>query len=86
MQYFFYRIYTILIQNLYDQYDKRFYTMGDSDKLMDVESGQKEACEEELPSDDDEGGKVNLKSNYSSYINIVLLWSWHLIVLILLLI
>ena len=40
--------------------------MGDSDKLMDVESGQKEACEEELPSDDEEGGKVNLKSNYSS--------------------
>ena len=32
--------------------------MGDSDKLMDVESGQKEAYEEELPSDDDEGGKV----------------------------
>jgi len=32
--------------------------MGDSDKLMDVESGQKEACEEELPSDDDEGGKM----------------------------
>ena len=63
--------------------------MGDSDKLMDVESGQKEACEEELPSDDEEGGKVNLKSNYSSYIMyhyIVLLWSWHLIVLILLLI
>ena len=68
MQYFFYRIYTILIQNLYDQYDKRFYTMGDSDKLMDVESGQKEACEEELPSDDEEGGKVNLMSNYRSYI------------------
>ena len=41
--------------------------MGDSDKLMDVESGQKEACEEELPSDDEEGGKVNLKSNYTSY-------------------
>ena len=32
--------------------------MGDSDKLMDVESGQKEAYEEELPSDDEEGGKV----------------------------
>jgi nucleosome assembly protein 1-like 1 len=32
--------------------------MGDSDKLMDVESGQKEACEEELPSDDEEGGKM----------------------------
>ena len=41
--------------------------MGDSDKLMDVESGQKEACEEELPSDDDEGGKVNPKSKYRSY-------------------
>ena len=41
--------------------------MGDSDKLMDVESGQKEACEEELPSDDEEGGKVKLKSSYSSY-------------------
>ena len=25
---------------------------------MDVESGQKEAFEEELPSDDEEGGKV----------------------------
>ena len=34
--------------------------MGDSDKLMDVESGQKEAYEEELPSDDEEGGKVCL--------------------------
>ena len=32
--------------------------MGDSDKLMDVESGQKDAFEEELPSDDEEGGKV----------------------------
>jgi len=31
--------------------------MGDSDKL-NVESGQKEACEEELPSDDEEGGKM----------------------------
>ena len=62
MQYFFCRIYTICWEK-----DKFFYTMGDSDKLMDVESGQKEACEEELPSDDDEGGKVNLKSNYSSY-------------------
>ena len=36
--------------------------MGDSDKLMDVESGQKEAYEEELPSDDEEGGKVCLIS------------------------
>ena len=63
MKYFFYRINTIRWYK-----EKRFNTMGDSDKLMDVESGQKEACEEELPSDDDEGGKVNLKSNYSSYI------------------
>merc|ERR1719219_2748882 len=36
--------------------------MGDSDKLMDVESGQKEAYEEELPSDDEEGGKVTTNS------------------------
>lgn len=36
--------------------------MGDSDKLMDVESGQKEAHEEELPSDDEEGGKVTTNS------------------------
>ena len=35
--------------------------MGDADKLMDVESGNKEAHEEELPSDDDEGGKVGFK-------------------------
>ena len=62
MKYFFYRINTIRWYK-----EKRFNTMGDSDKLMDVESGQKEACEEELPSDDDEGGKVNLKSNYTSY-------------------
>ena len=62
MQYFFYRIDTVCWEK-----EKRFYTMGDSDKLMDVESGQKEACEEELPSDDEEGGKVSLKSNYSSY-------------------
>ena len=33
--------------------------MGDSDKLMDVESGPKETHGEDLPSDDnDEGGKV----------------------------
>ena len=33
--------------------------MGDSDKLMDVESGPKEAHGEDLPSDDnEEGGKV----------------------------
>ena len=35
--------------------------MGDSEKLMDVESGQKEAHDADLPSDDDEeGGKVIL--------------------------
>ena len=37
--------------------------MGDSEKLMDVESGQKEPHEEDLPSDDnEEGGKVSLVS------------------------